>query len=456
MLNETFITHEIQSETASARDEHPGKPVRAVVRRAKRTSPRATTSPRPAKIAAPNRAAHDATEMYMQALSHCRPLTREGEVEIGKRIEAAEREMAEAWIESPVALRELGAIEEDLRLGRMKVDTLLQDDDNAAEHAISARLMRLLAALRASAAEAGESAATSGLSDLATGFAEVRMTPAVNDRIERALREAAERAEGDERASIENTRAKLVKARRTIARARDELVTANLRLVVATARDYLGRGVPLLDLVQDGNLGLMRAAEKFDYRRGHRFMTYAAWWIRQALDRHVLYHGKAIKVPGHIANTRRRVASARKALAQENAREPSMEEIAERSGLSLDKVNAVRVASAPTLSLDAPIGDSGDSNYVDMLEGQGAAPDQRLDQHQLLERARGLLETLTPREQEILRLRFGFGGGDVLTLEEIGRSNSLSRERVRQIESRALQKLREHSEALDLGAFLRR
>lgn len=428
-------------------DQRPSKPGRPRFQRGKNVG-----APWP-KASKPVQIAPDATEIYLQSLSGSKPLTREGEVAIGRRIEQAERTAIEAWVACPAALRELAAIGEDLRAGRMELDALLLDTNEATEQA-AVRLPSLFTLAGLAPEPSDETHAASMRSDLAAGLAEVRLTSTVGERIERALREAAKRAEGAERVSIETTLATAASARRASARARQELVEANLRLVVAMARDYIGHGVPLLDLVQDGNIGLIRATEKFDYRRGYRFATYATWWIKQALDRHVLCHGKAIKVPSHLAGSRRLVARARKALAQENAREPSPEEIAERSGLPLEKVQMVRAASMTTVSLDAPIHEDGDGRMMDLLEGESPAPDHPFDQHQMVEQARGLLEELTPREKEILRLRFGFDRNEEHTLEAIGQSLSLSRERIRQIEERALQKLRQHSEALDLKAFL--
>lgn len=394
----------------------------------------------------------DATDLYLAELSGSQPLTREGEIELGRRIEAGERAGMEAWVSSATALRELAALADDVQAGRAEIEDLLlnPDADDPAGQAAPVRLAQLLQLARSLARGAGGAEA---LSDLSEGLSEVRLDPSVGTRIERALRQAAA-AGAQEGAEARATLNKVSRARAAAARAKAELVQANLRLVVATARPYQRRGVPLLDLIQEGNLGLMRAADKFDYRRGYRFSTYAGWWIKQAIERALLYQGRIVKMPVHLADSRRKVLRSRKALSQEHAREPSPEEIAEHSGLPLAKVKAVRDLSMEPLSLDAPIDEEGDARYGDFLAGEEVAPDEALVRRRMLEQTRDLLDGLTPREREVLRLRYGLDGETDHTLEEIGRSFSLSRERIRQIESKALEKLRSRSRERHLMSYL--
>ncbi|WP_437290460.1 RNA polymerase sigma factor RpoD/SigA [Sorangium sp. So ce406] len=396
--------------------------------------------------AAPSaRPTEDVTEVYLQEISRSAPLSRDLEVEIGRRIEAAERAAIDTWVASPVALRELAAIADDLEAGRVSIGDLLlnADADDAARDAASVRLAGLLGLARSMLASGKTDArARRARADLSAGLTDVRLGPVVEQRIERALGEAAAEASGPERRAIEATLSAMRGARGAAAEARADIVKANLRLVASAARPLKHRGVPLLDLIQEGNLGLMRAAEKFDYRRGYRFSTYATWWIKQALARAVLYQGQVIKMPVHLAETRRRALQARRELEQENAREAAPEEVAERSGLSMEKIQTLREVALPPVYLDAPIGDDDGARQGDFFASAEAAPDELLVHRRLHTQVRSLLESLTPREREVLRLRFGLDGEQTHTLAEIGGMFSVSRERVRQIEENALSKLR--------------
>ncbi|XXX80617.1 sigma-70 family RNA polymerase sigma factor [Sorangium sp. So ce134] len=397
------------------------------------------------QAAPPSPPGEDATDIYLQEISRHAPLSRDLEVELGRRIESAERAGIEAWVASPVALRELAAIADDLQAGRVDAGDLLlnADPDDDLRDAAPVRLARLLG-LAWPLAEAGPTG-PDGLrarADLSAGLTDARLGPAVEARIERALRAAAAAAGGPEREALEATLSAMRDARRAAAEVRAEIVRANLRLVAAAARQLKHRGVPLLDLIQEGNLGLMRAAEKFDYRRGYRFSTYASWWIKQALSRALLYQGQVVKVPVHLAETRRRALVARKELEQEHAREAAPEEVAERSGLPVEKIRTLREMALPLVYLDAPVGDDDGAREGDFFASEEAAPDELLVYRRLHTQVRSLLESLTPREREVLRLRFGLDGEQTHTLAEIGGMFSVSRERIRQIEENALSKLR--------------
>jgi RNA polymerase primary sigma factor len=398
----------------------------------------------------------DATDLYLQGLAGSHPLTREGEAEIGRRIEAGERDALSAIAGSRLGLGVLSRLGDEVREGKIEARELLLNGEAPEADAMAAQLDALLARAHALLAHPADGARASenGKASLGRELAEIRLDPAVVTRIEERLREALAGATPEAASEIEATLSALARSRRTVARAKAELVQANLRLVVATARHYQGRGVPLLDLVQEGNLGLMRAADKFDYRRGYRFGTYASWWIKQSIERALLYQGKDVRMPVHLSGSRRRVLTAQRTLAQEQGRDPSQEEIAERSGLPLDKVRAVRALSLHPVSLDAPVGDEGESRFGDFLASEGEAPDEALARRRMHEQTSELLDSLTPREREVLRLRYGLEGESDHTLEEIGRSFSLSRERIRQIESKALAKLRQWSQELDLLTYL--
>ncbi len=388
--------------------------------------------------------AQEAVDVYFRKMARVSLLTREGEVELAKRIENGERQIVGAILDNAEACDELAKVGDLLLRGKLKARDVARniDDEEAFDDATLKRLSRIFMRPQKELWEKklGKLKHAELRSKIMGEIEAIRLDRSVTDRIARRLGNRLGRTDAPE---LELTVRQIGQGRRSADRAKAELIEANLRLVVSLAKKHVNRGLQLLDLIQEGNIGLMRAVDKFEYKRGYKFSTYATWWVRQSISRAIADQGRTIRVPVHMYESLQKLTRTSRSLLQEYGREATPEELAETTGIPVEKVRAVMKIAKEPISLETPVGSDGESHVGEFIPDEHAqAPDDAYAQSRFSEQTRQLLKTLTPREEKILRMRFGIDEQRDHTLEEVGESFALTRERIRQIETKALRKLR--------------
>jgi len=419
----------------------------------------------------------DPVRMYLRQMGQIPLLTREDEISLAKRIEEAENGFREVIFDCRLSADYVRELAEKIVNEELSPEDYMKEDLRPTKVKPITRISKLLKKLKVAKSQTAKKALLYKFGLVTTFTEEMGFRIKMHfEQIERIQREIVRLKRARKYKDIPKLRKDIKLIEREFAESYDKikqrifiikkkeanfqrtkkiLVEANLRLVVSIAKKYTNRGLSFLDLIQEGNIGLMKAVDKFEYKRGYKFSTYATWWIRQAITRSIADQARTIRIPVHMTETINRLVRVSRSLVQETGREPTPEEIARHMDLSVEKVRGILKIAQEPISLQTPVGDEGDTHFGDFIEDKRAmSPASATAYSMLKEQMDGVLDTLTDREKQVLRLRFGIGDGYPRTLEEVGTIFHVTRERVRQIEAKALRKLRHPIRSKKLKNFL--